>query len=222
MSPKKMIRCEFCQRWVPANPRIKNQKCCGRKKCQQARKTEWNRQKIKNDQEYSDRKNESGKKWQEKNRDYWGKYRANNQEYCDRNRELQKKRDLKRKENNVKTDESNSGIDKMDTSESINFINTNSCDISDSNLAKMDALDQINLIKPGIYCICAGKSDLAKMDALNNKFLIIPVINIDLAKMDKIDIHQIPQYLDDQNHQIQEVNYEDRKKTNCDKSNSKN
>jgi hypothetical protein len=82
----------------------------------------------------------------------------------------------------------------MDALGAISSKNTVSCDISDSNLAKMDTLDKLNIIKPGVYCISSEQHDLAKMDASMQKYFIIPESYIDLAKMDKIDIHQILQY----------------------------
>ncbi|MCF8037263.1 MAG: hypothetical protein K9K62_10360 [Desulfobacteraceae bacterium] len=91
-----MIRCKHCHRWVPANPRIKDQQYCGRKKCQRARKTEWQRSRLKVDPQYKANQDEARAKWRRKNSGYSKQYRDANPAYCDSNRTLQKKRDQKR------------------------------------------------------------------------------------------------------------------------------
>jgi hypothetical protein len=53
----------------------KNQKYCSEKKCQNIRKNQWRKNKIKLDPEYLENKKLSNKKWQNKNKGYWRKYR---------------------------------------------------------------------------------------------------------------------------------------------------
>jgi len=185
---KKTIRCRHCRRWVPANPRIKNQEYCNRKPCQQARKTEWHRNKMKTDPKYSEKQHDAKEKWRRSNRDYWKQYRSDNKSYRDRNKELQKKRDQKRRGQDAKMDASDPGQANMDASININHINSNSYNQPSSNLAKMDASDCINSIKPGTYRIEPKNMDLAKMDASITYYIIIPECYSDLAKMDSIDI----------------------------------
>lgn len=218
-----MIRCKHCKKYVPANFRIKNQEYCGKNECQRARKAERQKQKMANDSDYKDSQEESKKKWRLKNRDYSEKYRAKNPKYCKRNRKLQKKRDQRRRETIASMSGADCNFAEMDASAVINDVITIGSAVSGSNLAKMDALSGLNTIIPGIYRISFENPDLAKMDTSKQKYLIIPECFIDLAKMDTIDSRQIGQYSDlVQNHKNEEVDDEDRKKTSCTGSNSKN
>jgi len=158
----KIIRCKHCKRLVPANPRVKNQRYCGSKECQQARKSEWHRKKMKSDPYYAQRQNQSRQRWCDKNRDYWKNYRNTHTEYADRNRELQKQRDQKRRRRCVKMD------------------------ASDSSAFEMDASGEICVANTGGYAI--PDRDLAKMDASKEIYILIPISSENLAKMDKIDI----------------------------------
>ena len=95
MKPK--IRCKHCHRQLSPHPRVKNQQFCGRKACQRARKSQWQRRKIATDADYRKNQQESSKNWQEQNRDYWSRYRSDHEHYRDRNRQLQKVRDARRR-----------------------------------------------------------------------------------------------------------------------------
>ncbi|MBL4901292.1 MAG: hypothetical protein JKY62_01405 [Desulfocapsa sp.] len=81
---------------MPRNPRARNQRYCGAKPCQQARKNKWQRNKQQVDSDHRINKEESQRAWRQQNPDYWKLYRERNPEYCERNRQLQRKRDLKR------------------------------------------------------------------------------------------------------------------------------
>ncbi|MCF8037262.1 MAG: hypothetical protein K9K62_10355 [Desulfobacteraceae bacterium] len=60
----------------------------------------------------------------------------------------------------------------------------------------MDASIQLIGLKPGSYIVLPKIDDLAKMDASEEQFVVIPVIYIDLAKMDSIDRRKLPPYGD--------------------------
>ncbi len=90
------FRCSCCRRIVPRNPRARNQRYCGAKPCQQARKNKWQQNKQQMDSDHKENKEESQRAWRQQNPDYWKRYRERNPEYCERNRQLQRKRDLKR------------------------------------------------------------------------------------------------------------------------------
>ena len=49
-----MIACAHCGRLFPRDPRVKNQRYCGEKDCQRARKREWQKEKLRNDPDYKD------------------------------------------------------------------------------------------------------------------------------------------------------------------------
>ena len=86
---------------MPRNPRARNQRYCGAKPCQQARKNKWQRNKQQMDSDHRGNKEESQRAWRQQNPNYWKLYRERNPEYCERNRQLQRKRDLKRRHENL-------------------------------------------------------------------------------------------------------------------------
>ena len=131
-----------CRCFFELSPRHPNQKYCSRKECQRARKTEWQRKKMANDEDYQKNQADCQARWSAKNPDYWKKYRDKNPEYTQRNREKQRQRDR-----------SKSGS-KANTS-------------IFRNLAKMDASKAQKPIISGMYeLIPVKRQNLAKMDAL--------------------------------------------------------
>ncbi len=101
---QRTFRCSCCRRIVPRNPRARNQRYCGAKPCQQARKNKWQRNKQQLDSDHRVNKEESQRAWRQQNPGYWKMYREKNPEYCERNRQLQQKRDLKRRVKNCSAD----------------------------------------------------------------------------------------------------------------------
>ena len=140
------FRCVCCRRSRPRNPRAKNQRYCGDKRCQQARKTKWEREKLQADPYYRINKKECQERWKQKNPDYWKQYRQAHSEYRRRNRRMQSRRDQRISTGN------GSGAD---------------------HLVKMDTLDDFLNDTAVSYFICPAKNDLAKMDPLEVK--IIPI-----------------------------------------------
>ena len=122
------FRCSSCRRIVPHNPRARNQRYCGARPCQQARKNKWQRNKHHIDSDHRKNKEESQRTWRQQNPDYWKLYRQGNPKYCERNRRLQQKRDLKRRHKNLSA-------------------------TNESNLAKKDASDIKNIETTGGYKI---------------------------------------------------------------------
>ncbi|WP_155321771.1 hypothetical protein [Desulfosarcina ovata] len=77
-------------------PRNRKQYYCSRPECQQARKTNWQRIKMKTDPDYRTAQKLSKQKWADKNPDYWKNYRDQNPEKAERNRMLQTIRNRRR------------------------------------------------------------------------------------------------------------------------------
>lgn len=127
-----LIRCAHCGCLVPANSKCKNQKYCGEKECQRARKRKWQKQKMETDADYRANQKDCQLRWRENNPDYWRNYRKKNKQYCDRNRLQQKIRDSKRR--------SRSALAKMDTLNPENFQISGRYYLLPL-LAKMDALE---------------------------------------------------------------------------------
>ena len=90
------IVCAHCKETVPANPRIKGQRFCGKPVCQRARKTAWEKQKIKTDPDYRANRKESQQTWIAKRPGYYKTYRKRNPQKTLQNRIRQKIRSRKR------------------------------------------------------------------------------------------------------------------------------
>lgn len=92
----KMFRCACCRRYLLRDPRSRNQRYCGQRKCQQARKNKWQKQKLASDPDYRTGKRDSQRAWQQNNKGYWKKYRRSHPAYEQRNRQQQRQRDQHR------------------------------------------------------------------------------------------------------------------------------
>lgn len=91
------IRCAHCRcRFVP-HPRVKTQRFCSAKPCQQARKAQWQRDKMATDPDYQANQKDCQRSWQTRHPHYWRQYRHKRPDYCERNRLLQRHRDQKRR-----------------------------------------------------------------------------------------------------------------------------
>ena len=139
------FRCACCRRILPRDSRVKNQRYCGAKACQRARKSKWQREKLELDPDDRANKRESQRVWQGRNSSYWQQYRKKNPDYCEHNRQLQRARDRARR----------------------------CMAATETNLAKMDTLGRIFHNTSMTYFISASQGNLAKMDAIPVK--IIPI-----------------------------------------------
>ena len=143
---RRMFRCSCCGRRLLSDPRVKNQRYCGMRKCQQARKNKWQRQKLLTDPDYRANKIESQQQWRQSNKGYSKQYRKKNLLYVERNRKQQKERDLRHRN-----------------------VPPTSC----VSLAKKDELTSFFDDNSKEYFLYPLSSDLAKKDALMVK--IVPI-----------------------------------------------
>jgi hypothetical protein len=130
----RQIRCAHCRRRFTPNPRVKTQRFCGAKSCQQARKTQWQRQKMAADPDYQANQRDGQSAWRKRHRDYWRQYRQEHPAYRERNRLLQRRRDQKRRSN---------ALANMDASAPISFVKPGIYHLIPATaeaLANMDAL----------------------------------------------------------------------------------
>jgi len=112
MSKNRYFKCAHCQKTCKRNPRIKRgQKYCGAGSCQQARKNDWEREKLGNDSVYKERRRDSKRRWYKRKPgyEYQREYRGSHSGYRDSNRQKQVCRNQKgpvtrRKGEIVKTD----------------------------------------------------------------------------------------------------------------------
>lgn len=134
---KNQIRCAHCGCLFTPNPRVKNQRYCKRKVCQNARKRLWQRNKLANDPDYKQTQRESHRAWCNLNPHYWKDYRQKHPEYTRKNRELQKVRDRRRTPRPV-------DLAKMDALEAFSIVKKGTYYLLPDwiNLAKMDASPQ--------------------------------------------------------------------------------
>lgn len=134
-----LIRCSHCGRSVRPNPRLREQCYCGDRRCQRARKTLWQRQKMATDADYQANQRESQRRWLMRNRDYWRRYRSRHPGYLERNRLLQRWRNPKRR--------LLKGIAKMDAFRPLSPRKAKTYYLI-PQVAKMDALGQKVLLIP--------------------------------------------------------------------------
>ena len=141
MSKKR--RCKKCSCLFEVNPRNPAHRYCRKKGCQQARKSKWQRNKMATDEDYRLNQAAAGRRWREKNRDYWKKYRSRNQEYTCKNREAQKQRNRRRTAAKSADGSILAPIAKMDASKPENTLFAGTyrlIPVLETEIAKMDAL----------------------------------------------------------------------------------
>jgi len=92
------ITCLHCGKEVPRTPRLKNQKYCCAKDCQQARMRTWKNRQYKKKSNYHKKSLASQKVWRSKYPayQYQREYRETHPEYVKRNRDQQKERNKNR------------------------------------------------------------------------------------------------------------------------------
>jgi hypothetical protein len=70
-------RCINCGCKFYPQKHIANQKYCSKKECQNARRREWMRHKLKHDYDYKANRKEAQYRWRINNSDYWSGYKKN-------------------------------------------------------------------------------------------------------------------------------------------------
>ena len=143
----KYFYCQGCGKRKPKNPRLKdNQLYCGSKKCQQEKKNKWEREKLKKDPLFSERRKQQKIRWlQTHPADAYQKtYRQNHPDYTKRNRELQKSRNKEAKIRQIQSDV--------------------------SHIVKTDSLTSVTPILSGLYeiypCEIGLEENIVKTDSL--------------------------------------------------------
>jgi len=145
--PPRSARCLHCRCLFVFNPRLKDQRYCGRTECQRVRKRLWQRHKMATDADYQQNQKAAQKHWQQEHPDYWRQYRRRHPDYAESNRRLQQQRDCRRKT-----------LAKMDASGRINHVKAGTYYLlpGSVDLAKMDALAQKITLIPASYGLPAA------------------------------------------------------------------
>ena len=143
--------CVCCRRRFRPDPRVKGQTYCSRPECQKARRRDWQKKKLSQDEDYRRNQAEAQRRWRENNTHYWRKYRKEHPDYTRRNRELQRERNRRRR----------------------GRVRPRAC--LGEEIAKMDVNKQENLIIPGDYqLVLLDNQRIAKMDAIFVNLSLIP------------------------------------------------
>ena len=149
--------CKHCLELFTPSPHVPQQKYCSAKKCQQARKRSWQKDKLANDPDYRAAQKEAQAVWVEKRPEYWKEYRKKNNGYTERNRAQQRER-ARIKRGSICPDpnlcEGNEVVAKMDASSVKNAVSRGRyllVPVIDGKFVKMDASFVENIGMTGSY-----------------------------------------------------------------------
>ena len=95
MNAKIQCAAPHCRRILDSDPRVKNQRYCGEKACQRARKRQWQKEKLAADPDYKANQRDCQVEWHRRHPGYYRKYRQEHPRYCERNTLLQTCRNAK-------------------------------------------------------------------------------------------------------------------------------
>ncbi len=153
-------RCAACDDLFTPRCNVPNQTYCSKPECQRERRRRWQRQKLKADADYRANQAAAQRRWRERNRDYWRRYRQSHPTYTERNRRAQRKRNRKRVQG--VTGPSPAMIAKMDAYPSQSPVASGTyrlVPVCDGGIAKMDAyLVEMHVLSVG----CTDSGGIAK------------------------------------------------------------
>ena len=131
-----VIPCMHCGRLFTPDPRVKNQRYCGEKDCQRARRRKWQKEKLATDEDYKVNQRVCQIDWHKRHPGYYTKYRRDHPDCRERNNLLQSCRNAKARV-----------IAKMDESKPASVIKPGAFYLLPV-IAKMDASPQKVLLIP--------------------------------------------------------------------------
>ncbi len=88
-------QCVACGQPFQPRPQVPQQSYCSALGCQRERRRQWQRLKLQTDPDYQDNQARAQQAWNQRNPDYWRKYRKSHPKYVERNRALQHERNAK-------------------------------------------------------------------------------------------------------------------------------
>ncbi len=125
--------CRYCQKlFQPSNYRPQ-QSVCSDPECQQHRRRDYHRLKIRTDSEYAQIVRDSQKKWRETHPEYSKQYRQQHAEVAERNRQQQRRRDRKHRIQNLA--KNNLALDLKHEASEVWFVGPGVKDLAKNNLA---------------------------------------------------------------------------------------
>jgi hypothetical protein len=144
-------RCAACGGLFVPRRNVPQQRYCSKRSCQRARRRRWQRQKLKADADYRVNQAAAQRRWRERHRDYWRRYRQARPDYAECNRERQRERNRRR--GSEDTDPSALRIANMDAQRPQKPFRSGTyrlVPVTPSGFAKMDAyLVEMHLLSEG-------------------------------------------------------------------------
>jgi hypothetical protein len=125
--------CRYCQKIFQPSIYRPQQSVCSDSKCQQHRRSEYHRLKIRTDSEYAQIVRDSQKKWRATHPEYSKQYRQQHAEVAERNRQQQRERDRKRRIQNLA--KNNLALDLKHEASEVWFVGPAVKDLAKNNLA---------------------------------------------------------------------------------------
>ena len=89
--------CRYCLQLFEPSLYRPHQGVCGQPECQRQRRSDYHRERIRNDPAYAGDVRASQKKWRQAHPQYWKQYRQERPATVERNRNQQRQRDQKRR-----------------------------------------------------------------------------------------------------------------------------
>ena len=125
--------CRYCYQIFQPSVYRPQQSVCSEPDCQRRRRSDYHRERIRNDSTYAEDVRASQKKWQQAHPDYWTQYRQQHPEAAERNRNRQRQRDQKRRLLNLA--KNNLALDLKREACEVWLIGAGMKDLAKSNLA---------------------------------------------------------------------------------------
>ena len=138
--------CRYCGESFQPSIYRPEQRVCSQPECQRQRRTDYHRQRIRNDAAYAEDVRVSQSKWRQANPDYWKQYRQQHPDTVDRNRKLQQQRDRKRRAANLA--KMNLALDLKHAVSEVWFIGPVVKDLAKNNLAQSKVFIYQGLAEP--------------------------------------------------------------------------
>ena len=150
----KTFICLNCSKEKTVDPRSRgNQNYCGDAPCQRKRKSNWQRQRLKTDEDYRANQKVADEQWRKKRPSYWHDYRKKNTASRNRNRTLQILRNHRRRKRQSAQQGASPGIAKMDATRG----------------QDLQSFQHVN----EFWLVPSGPPGIAKMDALKVKIVAV-------------------------------------------------
>ena len=142
-------RCPYCRKKFLPSIFHPDQRICPAAKCQQRRQSEYHRRKYHIDAEYGLVCRESDQKWRTRDPDYQRRYRQGHPAYVVHNRQAQKRRDRRRRMQNLV--KNNLALDLKSVSADVWLVGSELGDLVKNNLAISEVMILQTVAVPEVH-----------------------------------------------------------------------